>query len=694
MEFAPELGKEGLLFSGSVDRSIKIWDPWGGSEAQLYSRSDHYCVQTITAHSGSVTSLKIMRQQNHGLVSCSLDHTIKTWYPADGRGLLMYPWYVPAQTITYTSGTWPTSLVVREGASAALFAGDSSGCITLYTSEPNSTVAEAPNDADGLGRAVSAGISRSAVSPEIAYAAKYQFKLQRKLSHFHSLSVLHLQFVADNSLVVSLGFDQKAQVLDAISGALSSTVPNVRQARFTCCSWDRREQVLLLGDVLGYVTIWDVFQDRVVRTLRVFPAGIALVAASIVMGTHANGDFLFAGVANCMKQWQINRDVGYVECSGHSEAVTALVVIQDDDDGVHCNGDEQEEPVMVGRCEDEDDENEEPRVPCTSAFSGSRFFSASLDNTIRCWDSYDMRATFGFEERDSEVTAMAPSKLFRKIFTGHESGLVKVWGIYTGQSISSRVHAKGAITCITSMLSPKSVRLLMSDVFVVCAAGGVVRDQEFLLAGDLDGVVLIWEVTFEGLTHLATLAVSLSKDRRDGVSSILFNSGLYLAPHGQEFFVVGYNSGHISIWSMSKRLVLRSFKAHSDSVSSLGMHGWFLFSGSDDALVRMWNLVGLSSTYEIGALRPPFANSTTGTGSPIVGVDVVPGAGLVVSAAADGSVVIWDYGAFEDNEDFDAYGKVVYRNRFVQSDVRQRGSTTTWSTDDKRRTVMSLCAKA
>lgn len=447
MVFTHELGKEGLLFTGSADRTIKIWDPWGGSEAQLHSRSDHYCVQTINAHSGSVTSLKLLSQQHRALVSCSLDQTIKTWYPAEGRGLLLYPWYLPAQSITFaSSGTWPTSLVVREGASAALFVGDSSGCISLYTSgsgasSSSGNVDEAVETDEGIG----GSNNLTALSQEIAYAAKFQFKLKRKHAHFHSLGVLHLQLVADNSLVVSLGFDQKAQVLDAVSGALSSTITNASQTRFTCCSWDARGQLLVLGDALGNITIWDVFQDKAMRKLALFPTeNTPLVAVNVAIGSHVNGDFLFAGVANCMKQWRINRDVGYKECCGHTEAITALAIVRDEDE-------DDEDPIY-------EDDSEIVPVPShetnegdqhSSGILSCRFFSASLDNTIRCWDSYDMKATFGFEERDAEVTSMAPSKLFRKVFTGHENGAIKAWGIHTGQFVQSHVQAKSAITCVT-----------------------------------------------------------------------------------------------------------------------------------------------------------------------------------------------------------------------------------------------------
>lgn len=73
------------------------------------------------------------------------------------------------------------------------------------------------------------------------------------------------------------------------------------------------------------------------------------------------------------------------------------------------------------------------------------------------------------------------------------------------------------------------------------------REQEFLLAGDMDGMVTVCEVVFDGLTHIATLSASISRDKRDEITSILFNSGLYLAPQGQEFFVLGYSTGHISV---------------------------------------------------------------------------------------------------------------------------------------------------
>jgi hypothetical protein len=44
----------GLVLTGSADRSIKVWDPWGRDAAKA-------CVQTLIGHGGSVTTIAALR---------------------------------------------------------------------------------------------------------------------------------------------------------------------------------------------------------------------------------------------------------------------------------------------------------------------------------------------------------------------------------------------------------------------------------------------------------------------------------------------------------------------------------------------------------------------------------------------------------------------------------------------------------
>lgn len=432
LDYAPELGPEGLLFSGSADRSIKIWDPWSGTDSPLPTKSGYACVQTLTEHCGSVVCLQVLTQPNHGLVSCSLDRTVKTWYPVEGRALLLYPWYLPVQSISQPGSSWPSAFCIRSGANGTLFVGDSAGGISVYTHSSqsgNATISDTALET----------VDDKQLGDQVA--TRFQFALKRKFSHFHSLGISSLQMVADNCFVVSLGFDEKAQIIDAISGALSSTICSASAARFISCTWDDRGHILLLGDVAGYVHLWNIFEDKLLaKKQMVSTTPLTIVGIHSLTGTGA-GDFLLTGLPNGVKQWLCNRNVGYVNCTGHSDAVVAIAVIDND---ISAFAEDEDDPAVKA-------DGTDRRIPPHSAVESTKtcqFFSASLDGSLRCWDSYEMKVSYGFEEKNSEITCMVASKHFHKIFTGHDSGVVKVWSIHAGEMLELSLEGNSAVTCL------------------------------------------------------------------------------------------------------------------------------------------------------------------------------------------------------------------------------------------------------
>lgn len=425
LDFALDLGPQGLLFSGSADRSIKIWDPWGDNETSLVTKSNKMCVQTLTEHRGSVVCLRILEQHNHGIVSCSLDRTVKTWYPAEDYAPLFYPRYLPAQTILQPGSSWPSALCVR---SETLFVGDSDGNISMYALTENVVNSETAKIVD---------------DKHFIYHLdkKKLFAFKRKFSRYHSLGISRLQVIADNCFVVSLGYDEKAQIIDAISGALSSAIYSSKAARFISCTWDIRSQTLLLGDVAGYVHLWNIFEDKLFdkkRMVATYPLAIVMMYSL----SNPSGDFLLTGLANGVKLWHFNHNVGYVSCNGHSDAVVAVVVIDNDTDSLPIDKNKSDEQVCLKEREVQlkSEENYAQRM--------HPFLSASLDGSIRCWESHDMKMSLEFEDKDSDITCMVASLRFHKFFTGHTGGIVKVWNNYAGKMSVLSTKNCGPVTCL------------------------------------------------------------------------------------------------------------------------------------------------------------------------------------------------------------------------------------------------------
>lgn len=78
-------------------------------------------------------------------------------------------------------------------------------------------------------------------------------------------------------------------------------------------------------------------------------------------------------------------------------------------------------------------------------------------------------------------------------------------------------------------------------------AAGVVRDQEILLAGSVDGHVSMWEVNFDSISRAVPFKPTLQPEKKGEVTSLAFCKGSFLAQEGQEFFVVGYFTGQIVV---------------------------------------------------------------------------------------------------------------------------------------------------
>ncbi|KAH9189549.1 hypothetical protein AeNC1_008471 [Aphanomyces euteiches] len=529
-----------LLFTGSADRTIKVWDP---TRAYL----DEQCIQTLNAHGGSITALKVAGTT---LVSCSVDRTIKLWQPDKGRALLLHPWYVCTQTVS-NGGSWPTSICVRATDLSSTYVADSTGTVSVYTTANNRERLDPTNED--------------------------QLKLKRLHNHFHTLGITKVMAIPDQNVIVTLSFDTKAQVFDATTGAVLLTLENPKHCRYTACDWDRTNHELHVVDDTGHLYIWSIETEKCVK---VAPLGKGPIM-DVTVFPGQKGHSVLLQRPDGAEMYHIQRDVSYVECHGHTDAVVAIVPVHSD-------------PL---------------------ALTGeTRLFTASIDNSLRCWDAYNLKVLYGFEEKEGELSSMAYSAKHHRLLTGNENGSLKLWNIDNGQFFTTQVH-----------------RNTVSAILVAS-----VGQHEFIISADFDGTIWIWEMAHGSSPPIPHCKIQTKEPNHDSeIFCLAFNAGDYLQTPHAAFFAAGDSNGDIRLYSLDDQELLTTLSNHEDSVTCLAFDGCFLFSGSDDHTIRMWNVLDPRRGYELGAIQ---AHDVA-----VRDLLILPSTGFVVSCAYDGKIRVWNY---------------------------------------------------
>ncbi|EQC29715.1 hypothetical protein SDRG_12487 [Saprolegnia diclina VS20] len=544
LEYLALSDKTGILFSGSADRTIKLWD--ATSTASLEAG----CVQTLNGHGGTIT---VLRMAGSTLLSGSLDRTIKVWTRDKDRVLLRHPWFMCMQTLS-TGGSWPTAVCLRLGDVTSMYLGDSSGGLSVYTASSRY-----------LDRQVE--------------GAEGQLKLKRLYSHLHTLGITTVLVISEQNLLVTLGFDDKAQLCDATSGVIAITIDNAPQhCRFRSCDWDKVHRELFFVDDAGVLSIWSLDSETCIKR-----DVLSVPATNVSVFTGSSGGYLMVQGASSAAKFRIVRDATYIECQGHTDAVIAVVaIVPDEGSYVHT--------------------------------SGATVFSASLDNTLRCWDPYDLHVLYGFQEKASELSAMAYSPMHHRLLTGSDDGTLKQWNVDNGHYSAVSQH-KNTISCIT-----------------VAAVDGI----EYVFTGDYNGVFWIWEMMTGHAPPLPHCGVQ-TKERATPCElyCMAFNHGLYLPAAHAEYLAIGDSHGDIMLYGFDNQRLMITLSNHHDAVTCLAFDGSFLFSGSEDASIKIWNVLDPHAAYEVGYLHAH--------ASPVRDLVVLPQTGYVVSCAHDGKVRVWNY---------------------------------------------------
>ena len=184
--------------------------------------------------------------------------------------------------------------------------------------------------------------------------------------------------------------------------------------------------------------------------------------------------------------------------------------------------------------------------------------TSSADGSLREWN-LETGEQIGDDWRDGEreVRAAALSPNGKKIVSGDEDGIVKLWDIDASKTI---VKWTGHVDGISS----------------VCWS----RDGGRILSGSYDGTAMVWDAE-SGNTILA-----IKTGHRDVYSAIYSPDEMMIASGGES-----EENGFIKIWDSNTGKLIAKPEGHTWTVYCLAWtaDGKTLISGSYDSSIRTWN---------------------------------------------------------------------------------------------------------
>ena len=422
-----------VLITGSADGNMTIWDPWRKSTALNGDSESFHCIQQIVGHTSSVTDITYL---DDCIISCSTDQTIKVWKVDDGRELLQYPWFKCEQTIKMDC--WPTAAsgsVLRGVDKRQIFVGTTDGALHKFESTDHPTVTHSRSGTPAGGGAGTGGgrqSARAAIQFEKSpIGGKVSGGAQRASRQMHALGITSLLLIPPENLLVSLGYDQVVKVVETESLATLFTAANPT-GKYTGLAWNSHLRALFLTDEAGHVSAYNVFSGKQLKEERVMSPLQQLRGVSIVPGSQR---LMLVDKARATV-WSIEQQQlqGQDNFDGHEGPVISVTAVETD---------AREEHLL---------------------------YTASEDNTIRCYDPYDNHCLRTYKDNKDDISCAIYNAQYKYIISGHDSGALKIWNPDSGSFIKLAGHGN-TISCLVVGLEVKGDRhLITADYDGRCAA--------------------------------------------------------------------------------------------------------------------------------------------------------------------------------------------------------------------------------
>ncbi|KAF5831098.1 WD40-repeat-containing domain protein [Dunaliella salina] len=639
------LSAGGLFLSGAVGGDIKIWDYQG-----KVTLEPTVVVQTLHGHSGTITAIFV---NNSYILSSSTDGTVRVWKTVEGRGQLLYPWY-DLQAVVASVNGWARSMTYDRshevGDTGAYFVSDESNVVTRIIPNINSAH---DNDAAAYrtcGFVVNNQLPKGDINTSSGALGMSSRAPASAIPCLHDHGVAAVRFVGDWQLLLALCYDNCLRGYDTETGICKFVQMNENRCMFTSLEVDNKNGEVLAVDKLGSLFIFCMNTGELIASKKLTKAPIIQICAVLGRERYA------VATEQEVSVWCVRHEHEYTKLrGGHTRAVVALHA---------CSGEKGTYGGHPGEGNDPD----------------FRVLSASTDGTMRVWDPYDMSCARVIHQEFSEISAMSFHEAKDIMVTGHDNGDVRLWDMSSGSPQLLRQHSNTVTAVLVVLLK---------------------RNEELLITTGYDGIVVVWDIlNLRAQPPNMIAKFKASGDARASPASALPGSRpassvsqaasqpatlpeaaaekVAAKRHNADPGRIDNGTAHQleiklprCVWSLMGGY-LGQHVGHTDAVACLALDANFLFSGSEDCTIRVWDAVPASSkpatplssgsgpSEHVGPQHSSIFHSRAShhaeagfTSTPlkvlvghtrcVTALLSHPTAGYLFSCSLDGSLRIWDY---------------------------------------------------
>ena len=572
------------IVSGSVDKTVKVWDVATGAE-----------LMTLRGHDEGVGSVAFSPDGKR-IVSGSEDNTIKIWDAATGAELMTLR--------GHSDKVWS---VAFSPDGKRIVSGSRDKMVKVWDVTNGDELMTIRGHQRMIGPVSFSPDGRRIVSGSIDWTIKEPWNQTIKvwdaatgaevmtLRGRHTDIILSIAFSPDGERIVSGSGDKTVKVWDAATGAEIMTLRGHKLA-VADVAFSPNGKRIVSGSNDGTIKVWDVSTGTELMTLVGHENEVRAVAFS------PDGMHIISGSRDkTIKVWDAAIKAKAVTLSGHRGGFFSIAFSPDGKRLVSGSNDNTIKvwdsvtgaELMTLRGHD--------NWVGDASFSpdGKRIISGSRDKTVKVWDSATGAELMTLRGHDNWVRAASFSPDGRRIVSGSLDGTVKVWDAATGHELMTLAADKHK-PC-SALFSP---------------------DGKQIVSGGWFGRIIVWDA--------ATGAELMTLHGHKGLIPFVAFS-----PDGKRIVSSSLEDHTIKVWDAGDGAEVMILHGDGPALGvAISPDGKRIISGSLAGTIKVWDL----------ATGAELITLVVGHESDVCNVAFSPDGKTIAADGFDNSITLWESG--------------------------------------------------